>query len=195
MLVYMFLSCSHSHRDHLLPLKEWGLFVGGYSFFAFVGLYLIGRVLNRVRPQFCHVDSYWYFIAFAGLCLFASVLLWCGYRYIGAQFVLSRIEWSLQTYSSPLVIVSSVLLFLGFAEICLTSSIVNRIALSVFAVFLAHCPAFYVKTIRGIAAYEKSSLVSLCKIVAFMVMIFAVAVVIDQIRIFVWKLVARKAFR
>ena len=166
--------------DQIVPLKVWGLFSGGYSFFAFVGLYLLGRC---VRQHAARLDSLpkehllgMYFVMGA----LATVMLFLGLRFSDCHFLHFRLEYLALSYTSPHVLLASLALFVFFSRLHLQSRIVNRIALSAFAVFLAHSPSFYRKTIQE---FSGNGFFSCLEIVVFMLVVYLATVAVDQIRL------------
>ena len=159
--------------DCVLPLKIWGVFSGGYSVFHFIGIYLLGAVLRIYseggQGMRCFSRCAW-FLTYVGATLVSSLMCWL-LNIIALQDGVvgqcaTAIAHRLELYSSPLVILASVALFMVFAGIKIRSSFINHAATSMFAVFLAHCPGYYRRTIQSIGM-EHVGLGGLIMIVGF----------------------------
>ena len=177
--------------DCVLPLKIWGVFSGGYSVFHFIGIYLLGAFLRDYsagRPK--RFSRRAWFLSYIGITL-ASTLLYMLLTIISQQDGVvgqcaTAIAHRLELYSSPLVILASVALFMIFAGSTIRSSFINHVASSMFAVFLAHCPGYYRQTIQSIGM-QHVGLGEFVKIVGFIVTVFVGAVIVDQLRIAIWQ--------
>lgn len=167
----------------------YGLFLGsakfilnGYSVFSFIGLYLLSRYLNIYKPS-----SYQYGIGFIILTIFATAIYFLSF-YLGVP----RIGYWIFSYISPIIILSSLMLLLYFKNLKLGhNKFINWVSASSFAVFLIHCCAipardFFKDTIKYL--YDDfHGITCLLFIFLFLMMIFIVAILIDQIRIFIWE--------
>ena len=154
----------------------------GYSTLSFMGLYLLAGFVRK------HIDLSKYSKCFFANCyLLITTLLtivWITTVCIDQSIIYSR----MLCYSNPLVIASSLCLLLLFSKISFTSTIINKIAASSFAVYLLHCHPFlysyYLESIRSINASNVfiNALFILCVIGLW----FAVAILLDFLRIFIW---------
>lgn len=95
-------------------------------------------------------------------------------------------------YTNPLVIISSLLFLHFFSRLRIKTKIVNRIAGSVFAVYLLHgnpliAERYYNGTINQWFIND-SSLLFISETVVYLLMIYILAVLLDQIRIKIWNL-------
>lgn len=95
------------------------------------------------------------------------------------------------SYVNPLVILSALYLLLFFSKIELYSSIVNWIGASSFAVFLLHtnpnlCLQYFVPLVKFIVS-EYNGVLFVIILLSFLVIIFVVAILIDQLRIVLWQ--------
>ncbi len=99
---------------------------GGYNFFNFIFIYLIGRFM----ALFMSVEKTRKArIAYCGIYAVSSVLIGLGAFYIANRFF---------SYNDPLVILSSVAFFLLFRSLNFSSRAVNYLAGSALAVYLIH---------------------------------------------------------
>lgn len=103
------------------------------------------------------------------------------------------------SYINPLIVLSALALLIFFSKLNFKNRIVNKIALSCFAIFLLHANpnilnASFAEFIRYI--YENNNgVVVLAYIMLFLVIISIVAIIIDQVRIFVWLKISRILFK
>lgn len=162
--------------------------VKGYSALSFMGLYLL---INYVKE---HVDYLkytktqylmWYIIATLVL-----TITYIGAGGMGYSFISSR----MCCYSNPIVIISALLLFLYFAQLKLNNRFINWLGASSFAVYLLHCSPnmyeLYLNSIKSVVVSHNNSgyIIALGVIVCW----FVVAVLVDQLRVFIWNRVIGK---
>lgn len=154
----------------------------GYSPLAFMGLYLIARYL-RLYPL--NVSPLKNFVVYVG----------CSLLLAGLAFILGgakiNSDGTLFSYNSPFVMISSIALFLSFVKLNFTSKIVNKIAVSCFAVYLFHShPALfdlvycnYFKQVFMSNSYSNFLIIQFGVVLSF----FIIAVIFDQLRLVIWK--------
>ena len=156
---------------------------GGYSTFSFIGLYLLARYVRL----YCR----------------NSVTRWGGVIYM-TTIVLNTV-WFLMghegayQYCNPLVILGSLGLLLFFNNLKINSNkIINWVAKSAFAVFLLHTnpnigiPYFqkYVKILYN----EHSGIDCLFMILILLILIYLLAIILDQPRKYLWNKYLAKKF-
>jgi len=122
----------------------------GYSTISFIGLYLLARYIRLYHLMMFKSSFIKNFALYLGCSLLLSIL---GYFCLktGHEVAFYR----LNAYCNPIVILNSVFLLLAFKELKFTSSFVNKIAASCFAVYLFHSNPniihnFYTRIIRKI---------------------------------------------
>lgn len=115
-------------------------------------------------------------------CLICSVIIW----------LKEDLVWKCLSYNNPLVIMQSSSLLLYFASLKITSnSIINWIARSAFAAYIIHdCTGLtmelYKKTVQFLfIQYE--GIICLISVFLFITIVFFCAILLDQIRIILWK--------
>lgn len=158
----------------------------GYSTFSFIGLYLLSRYLRLYGTAKCKSGGMIYGLSVLGNCLLYYVLTY---------FHITRID--AIGYVNPLVIIGSSGLIMWASLLRIKQSrLINFIAASSFAVFLLHqnpnfCDMIYRPLM--ISLYEGFDGVA-CLIVEFvvLVLIFALAVLLDQPRKWLWSCLWRK---
>lgn len=100
------------------------------------------------------------------------------------------------SYCNPLVILASLSLITFFSTLNFQSRFINIIASSSFAVFLLHtninlCRPYFVPYIKSI--YESYNGINcLVAILVFLIVVFVFAFLLDQVRIFIWKIVMKQ---
>ena len=163
----------------------------GYSILSFMIIYLIGRYIKLygiswikhpiITYMFCTI-----ILAAAG---YLSLKYDIGMNSIKGSIWLDR---KIFCYNNPIVIISSISFFLYFANLQIKSSrLVNHIAKSCLAILLIH-------TSKGVSPMLKSYFVSNAEIqsplvqiltyIGGVLLIFTVCVLIDQIRLYLFKL-------
>lgn len=161
----------------------------GYSVLSFVGLYLLARYVKL------HGGTLFQMNRWADLTIYSGLSLALAATYFIAQELnLEKVASHLFVYINPMVVVSSLFLLLFFSKISFRSNAVNYIARSAFAVYLLHLNAkiwdcFLDNCYRLYA--DNSFLRAILLIFLFISAVFALAILIDQIRLLLWKLLEK----
>lgn len=159
-------------------------FSGGYSIISFIGLYLLARYL-RLREE--TINRYSVLLYFGGYLLMTcipAIVSFISIKYIGHLF-------SFVSYSSPIVIIASVFLFLFFSRINIKSleKFINWGASSMFAVIMIHVHPVIVPYFRSfmIDVYTNDGIVKYTFVtVAVTIIILITCVLLDQPRKYTW---------
>lgn len=154
-------------------------YANGYSPFSFMGLYLLARYI-RLYSNYDSISKIYYLFIYIVCSIIIALISYTGLLNISSVY----------SYNCPIVILSSVCLFLYFAKMTIKSNLINIIAKSSFAVYLFHCHPIlfenvYCSSIKRIFeqnSYSLYLLYSLCVIAIF----FFTAVLLDRIRIILW---------
>lgn len=170
----------------LYPSVSW--FKWGYSTISFIGLYFLAQyvrytvLLNRCKRLIINK-----------LCLFFLVLALLNtlIAFECMKHDKGRYMDMIYAYNSPLVIASSMCLFLVFTKLHFHNRYINYIAISSFAAFLFHANYFflrytYVPMLQTWHTNDSLFMFSL-KTISFIVILFVMSVFIDKIRIAVWR--------
>ena len=101
-------------------------------------------------------------------------------------------------YTNPLVILSALSMLLYFNGLRIKSSFINWCAASSFAIFLLHtnpnlCEQYFITSVEWLYN-EYNGIGCFLIILAFLLAIGIVAILIDQIRKALWKLIEKKFF-
>lgn len=157
----------------------------GYSTFSFMGLYMLGRYVRLYPSQYTGLNSLKclgvYFFINIFLTIISVLLIVCEQTYYLQKLVVS--------YVSPFTILASLYLLLAFTKIRFYSKIINRIAVSSFAVYLLHCNRYVFDEYSSLCRYmyqEYSGIVYMILMFLILSAVFLLAVLIDRIRIFFW---------
>ena len=173
-------------------------FVAGYGPLSFIGLYLLSNYINKVKrgiyipPHYINklvnFNKYYYLISFI-LCTLALSIAASALTYIGkAEYV--QVFYA---YSNPLIIISAASLFLFFENITIKQSkLISFLAASSFTVYLFHdqpnIRSYFDSTARNI--YEGTNgYITILSIGLFLCAVYLLAVLVDQLRIYSWKLI------
>lgn len=161
----------------------------GYSTISFFGLYLLARYVRLYPHKIFNISAIKCFGVYFAI---SSIMSLCAYELI--QTGHDAAFYRLNAYCNPLVIISSLYLFLGFTKFRFNSEIVNYIAASCFAVYLFHSnpniiERFYIATIKYF--HVNSGEFELIYIFIFLISVFIFSIILDQLRILLWKLSER----
>ena len=154
----------------------------GYSSFSFMGLYCLARYVRMYHPGICcksrGFDAAVYTCCSMVTAVAIAVLVW------RENFLWSRFMY----YTSPFVIAASLYLLLAFTKWTFRSSMVNKIAVSCFAVYLMHFMIFptYMRPAIQRIAESYDGLMMLLLETLLLVVFFCVAILVDRVRLYIW---------
>lgn len=164
-------------------------FESGYSTISFIGLYTLARYTRLYPSKLTSLNKKIDFAIYLGISLFLAII---GYMLTAnnINFLTDKIF----SYVNPLVILSALYLLLLFSKIKIQSPVINWIGASSFAVFLLHtnpnlCLQYFVPSVRFIAS-EYNGVLFLIILLFFLISIYLLAILIDQLRIILWKRLA-----
>lgn len=169
----------------------------GYSTISFIGLYLLARYLHVYRPSIA-CKSLSFYLSVYLVCVLLLTVLTIGPAFLPVpDAMVNALIHKLYTYINPIVIVEALAFFFLFEKMRVTpryQSAVNKLAASSFAVFLLHTNPniiqdVYQRGVRTLYAYTGSVPLNLLYLLGFIFLFFFAAILIDQIRIYIWKLV------
>lgn len=173
-----------------LSIDGAGWLGGGYSAVSFIGLYLLARYVRLYGQRWigqkwqCHLSVY-IGIAIAQL-IVAFCVTYAGFPIAGRLF----------TYTNPLVILQSLALLLFFNKLSFQSHIINWMASSCVAVYLLHANELVLRNYYGPTAKNISDTLewplSFFGIAAFIAVIFISAILLDKVRMMIWRLITRQ---
>lgn len=156
---------------------------GGSSLPTMAFLYLLARYIKNYPPLWKWSAKWDVFIYLLLSAVMAFMSAFARYKL--------NISLHMFLYTSPLVILSSLVFLHFFSQLHIKSKAVNYVAGSVFAVYLFHgnpliVEEYYNNTILGWFT-TNSTILFLIKTIVFLVIVYVVAVLIDQLRIWIWK--------
>lgn len=153
----------------------------GYSLTSFIFIYLLGQYLSKYgvlrmkRPLLMYVAC--------------SVLVFL-MSYLVFLYWKQNLSFRIFSYSNPVVILSSVSLFLVFQKFSINSRFINKIAGSVFGIYLIHeHPGVGPSLYKIIAGLQHSSTIPgfFLKILLIGIVVMIVCLVIEYIRAAIFK--------
>lgn len=172
----------------LYPSVAWFKF--GYSTMSFIFIYLLASYLRKHYKKTggggkVLLVTYITFIFLNSAASYAST-------YYDRSIYIDR----LIAYNSPFVIIASVAIFLYFTKIQIKSGFINMVAISSFAAFLFHGNHFFVEEVyrpwlKEWFAADTFTIFSI-KALVFILVIFCLSIILDKIRIWIWKLISVK---
>ncbi len=164
----------------------------GSSVLAFLGLYCLGDYLRRLKDEDkLSLSKYTYLgIAFSIACFSALIVT----LYVFCSKTDFNFDNSIRTrwiaYLSPLTILYAIMLFIFFSKISLQSKLINWISASAFSVYLIHrnddVYDFYFKNFLRWLHHHTEFPAFMLYTIIFMIVLFMLCVLIDQVRIYIW---------
>ena len=157
----------------------------GYSPLAFFGLYLIGAYLRKKRMERLTSLKCFsvYLLSTFLISIAAFILVWGGKNDICD---------ALYTYNSPIVMISSIALFLAFTRMKFSNIFVTNIAPSCLAIYLLHCHPSIFDEIYCKFFNEQFHFLSYSDylIVAggFIMLFFMSSILLDRLRMLIWNI-------
>lgn len=162
-------------------------FLRGYSTMSFIGLYLLARYVRLYPMKWTSWSGKADLLVYVGLSLVLTLTVFA-WEYVGVASFTAR----MYSYVSPLVIVAVLYLLLAFSKWRIGHHAwINWLGVSSFAVYLLHTnmyllEPFFLSTVRHLfSRFEGIS--SLLVVFAFLLTVFAVSVLLDQPRKYLWK--------
>ena len=164
----------------------------GYSTISFIGLYLLARYVRLYQPRISLKSKSFYIasLCIAPICVTAAYII---PPYLGINTTGIGGKWIV--YVSPYCIVFTIFAIVLFSKIELQSRLINWIAASSFAVYLIHTNpnTFYYFKDFFVRLHDGSDgFLFWLYTFGVLILIFIVAVMIDQIRIVLWTLLWNK---
>ena len=161
-----------------------GWYAGGYSPLSFMGLYLLARYM-RLYP-----NRYMQFNKQIDLTIYLVISVFTAVCSLALTYNFDKGGTVLFLYSSPLVILSSVLFFLFFTKLSFYNRVVNWVAASCFAVYLVHNSPYifhpyYTDVIKHWFDTEMTFHFLLYTI-GLMAVFFVFSILFDKVRVMVW---------
>lgn len=163
----------------------------GYSAWSFMGLYLIARYIKKYKPFWSSFAKNKDLLLYISFSIFTGIALLI-FTYFD-NFSLRKF-WS---YTSPFVILAAVYLLLFFSKLNIQSKAINWIATSCFAVYLMHFYIFhdYMEPCIKHLVEVNSGIMIPVSIFALLCAFYIIAILIDKIRLFIWKKISVRIYK
>lgn len=158
----------------------------GYSLPWFISIYLLARYMRVYQPWFTQFSRTADLAIYLGVVAFLTV----------AVFILRHYNLGgmLYFYTCPFVVFGAMYLLLFFSKLTLRSRVVNWLAISALSVYLTHSSSFighyYDGQIRS-WFYGESRFTFILYAALFIAAVFFGSILIDKLRLMLWKLIAR----
>lgn len=163
--------------------------MNGCTTLSFVGLYLIGRYMHIHRPAFTS-----YSMRKDGLAYLAiSVIMMLACLFLLKHGLRPTLNSRLLNYGCPLVILAAMYLLLFFSKWNFSSRFVNRVSVSCLAVYLFHCNLFIFPIYKDLVR-KANEMGGALMILAFLLLVYVVAIGADRIRLFLWRKLEKKLY-
>lgn len=157
------------------------LFGAGYSALHFILLYMLAGYVRKYGTF--KIMNRYPLIIFVTIVVAMTIVIYMGYSR-GVAAVMR-----LNCYTNPLVIIASICLLLFFSKLKFQNTIINRIAKSVFAVYLVHTNmylmGYYVRYANKFYS-DYSGVLYLFVMLVYLGAWFFASIGLDQIRIIIW---------
>ena len=159
----------------------------GYSALSFIGLYLLARYIRLYGADYPRLfgQNKWIYLA---LTFFIAAVI----SLPGSYWMRHGVNWwhVMNSYVSPLTISGAVCLLLFFSRLNIQSKVINFLAAGSFAVYLFHenpiIKGHFNRIVQDIF-HRCDGMVCLLAFVGFVVAVYLCGVLIDQIRVGLWK--------
>lgn len=176
-------------------LETYPQFIHGYSALSFIGLYVLGAAV-RAKAPLPKGHAVKCLGSYLALSVFAAIAAMFAIRHVGSTTPAGNIvDRMFGAYNGVPIVAASLALFLFFKQLSFSSRIINTIAASAFAVYLFHMHPL----VRPVYAYVCQTLFNnygtweyLAMVSLFIISVFAVSILVDFIRRWLWSLLAPK---
>ena len=166
-------------------------FAGGYSTISFMGLYLLARYVRVYGPSWAKWSIYKDLLVIIS-CVLAMATTSFTTAYLGHPMAGKFCDSDI----CPLVIILSVFMVIMFSKFKVQSKFINWVAASCFAVYLFHTHItilydyFKPTVIKLYSDYE--GITCLGTIGLFLLIMFSLAIILDQPRKYIWRVLSNK---
>lgn len=170
----------------------------GYSPILFMGLYLQARYLRVYATEGVNLGKWTLKFSRRNLFFAYALPLLVAIALAYPSFFTSFPGALAKGYCSPFIVVAAGALVLLFSKLKVPSSkFINSVARSVFAVYLiqesSFCVGFYNEYARAIFLRYDGVMFALF-VLAYVVVVFALCILVDQVRLFVWRRLEKRFF-
>lgn len=183
---FLFLFSLYEFLSWIFPGYSWGI-SNGYSVVHLLYIYSIGRFLRDMLDTTLTQRR----------CILTYVLIVLINTGLSLVSIYKPIRLDVLAYSSPLVVLESIALFLFFTKSLkgFSSTIINKIAQSSFAILIIHHNGFiypyFLSTVRNISMIQHPVLIRIGFMVLFVMIVYVVCTLIDFLQQWISKYVGR----
>lgn len=169
----------------------------GYSLISFIGLYVLGRYINlhlsdgirRAITPTRGISGYLLLSTIAATTVFAFL------RIVDHDHLDDLCMVAFMRYSSPVNVICTVLMLLAFTRMSFSSRFINHLAKSAFVVYIIHLNPFvvdyYIEAARWIYGHFSIGGYAV-GVVVWAVAVYLACAAADQVRIWLWRAIARR---
>lgn len=169
----------------------------GLSPILFIGLYLTARYVHVYRPRWSThgvKHDLTLFLILTSVSAMIMMLITCC---SSSAHLVYKSYGMFMSYVNPLSVLASTYLLLTFSKMKFYSKVVNKVAASAFAVYLLHSnyavfETYFTKVINIIHT-EYSGILYPIITLSFLVAVFILSVLADQLRIYSYAFIAKRA--
>ena len=162
--------------------SEW--YSGGYSPLSFMGLYLFARYMRLYPYLWMNLNK------FTDMTIYLIISALTSFCALAITPLFEKGSTLMFLYSSPLVILATIHLFLFFSKLSFNNRFINWVSISAFAVYLLHCSIFIFQTYYLCIIKEWFETYPLTLFLlhttTFIGALFFIAILIDKVRIAIW---------
>lgn len=162
-------------------------FSDGFSTMSFIFLYMLLRYVRLYHEgTIARINRHYFLCTFFGIALLQALLYFAGLRH--------GMKWlgMLFSYTSPTVIVMSLLLLVWFSRLSFNSKIVNLFAASAFSVYLLHAAPRtldrYFIRIDNYLFDNLNGVPCILAIIGLVIATYVVLTLVDQLRVLCWNM-------
>ena len=165
----------------------------GYSVLSFVLLYLMARYIRLFGGGVFELNKWLDLLVYLGLSLVIAVIY-----IIAVNFDFAEIASHWLVFINPLAIFSSIFFLLFFSKLKFHSRAINYLSRSAFAVYLFHLnikiwDGFLETCYNSFTMNE--GIKGILLVLSFLLAVYVISILIDQIRLLFWKPLGRKLDR
>lgn len=163
----------------------------GYSFVAFIGLYVLGRYVNlyldrKITDKLTPARGILVYVLTASV----AAAIYFGILFVSRDTKLDATAFAMfMRYNSPFNVIGAVALLIAFTHLRLSSTIINRLAKSAFVVYIIHLDPFVIDYYKAacIGIYDNVG-TWLYPIAAtvFAALVYIVCAACDTVRLYLW---------
>lgn len=158
-------------------------FERGYSFQAFILLYMIARFIRIHGGRIFTLNKKFDLLLYILFTLMSAFMIsLC--EHIGKE---AGGLYYFRAYNSPLMIMASIYLMLFFSKLEFQSKTINWLGKSAYAAFLLHCVVYdWYRSTHHTFYLNNNWVVASIYSLVFIATLFTAAILLDQVRILIW---------